>query len=193
MLANTLILAVLLAGAPAQPVSYRIELKSGAYLIASDRPRDNGSLLLFHLAPAGPLTSLKKSEVARVLPVSTKTDPTVLLTLKPGGQVVLGPTGGSGAGATEGTAAPAAQSRAVLGGGPLGLGERKDGTALLNPNRAYRPEWDSTQVPGLNMPLPNSPNDYVEGLTIAYPPAPAVQSAPGQPPMMPPSTGDVPR
>ena len=192
MVGNTLILALLLAGAPAAPVSYRVELKSGAFLIAADQPRDNGSLLLFHLTPRGPLTSLKKSEVARVVPVASKTDPTVLFTLKPGGQVVLGSTGGSG-GSASGAAAPAAQTKGVVGGGPLRPGERKDGTALLNPNREYRPEWDSTQVPGVNMPLPNSPNDYKEGRTIAYPPASAVQSAPGQPPMIPPSSGDVPR
>ena len=191
---NTLILALLLAGAPVtEPVSYRVELKSGAFLIAADQPRDSGSLLLFHMAPRGPLTSLKKSEVARVVPVPTKTDPTVLFTLKPGGQLVLGSTGGSGGGSASGAPAPAAQTKALVGGGPLRAGERKDGTALLNPNREYRPEWDSTQVPGANMPLPNSPNDYMEGRTIAYPPASAVQSAPGQPPMMPPSTGDVPR
>jgi hypothetical protein len=188
MVGNTLILALLLAGTPAARVSYRVELKSGAFLIAADEPRDNGSLLLFHLAPRGPLTSLKKSEVARVVPVPTKTDPTVLLTLRPGGQVVLGATGGAGGGAR-----PAETG----GGGPgrtaLRPGERQDGSALFNPDRAYRPEWDSRRVPGLNLPYPASPNDYREGLTLAYPPASAIQTAPGQPPMMPPSSGEPPK
>jgi hypothetical protein len=35
------------------------------------------------------------------------------------------------------------------------------------------------------MGYPNSPNDYVEGKTLAYPPAPAVQAAPGDVPKAP--------
>ena len=63
----------------------------------------------------------------------------------------------------------------------------------MNPNRPYRPEWDSKQVPGLNLANPASPNDYVEGKTLAYPPASAVQEAPGDPPKMPPSSGEPPK
>jgi hypothetical protein len=72
-------------------------------------------------------------------------------------------------------------------------GERKDGTALLNPDRPYRPDWDSKQVPGLNLPYPASPNDYREGRTFAYPPARAIQEAPGEPPKAPPASGEPPK
>ncbi|MGH3087287.1 MAG: hypothetical protein ACRDSJ_08215, partial [Rubrobacteraceae bacterium] len=68
-----------------------------------------------------------------------------------------------------------------------------DGTALFNPNREYRPDWDSKQVPGLSIPYPAALGDYKEGLTLAYPPASATQSAPGQPPMMAPSGGEPPK
>ena len=34
----------------------------------------------------------------------------------------------------------------------------------------------------MNLPYPASPNDYREGRTFAYPAAPAVQTAPGEPP-----------
>jgi len=48
-------------------------------------------------------------------------------------------------------------------------------------------------VPGLNIPYPASPNDLREGKTLAYPPASAVQEAPGEPPKMPPSSGEPPK
>jgi hypothetical protein len=72
-------------------------------------------------------------------------------------------------------------------------GEGPDGKALLNPNRDYRPGWDSTLIPGYSMPYSNSPNDYVEGRTIAYPPGEGRQSNPGAPPTMTTVGGDVPR
>jgi hypothetical protein len=72
-------------------------------------------------------------------------------------------------------------------------GEGPGGTALLNPNRAYRSGWDSTLVPGYSMPYSNSRNDYAEGRTIAYPPGEGRQRAPGAPPMMTNDGGDVPR
>lgn len=75
----------------------------------------------------------------------------------------------------------------------LSPGEGPGGTALLNPNRAYRPGWDSTLVPGYSMPYSNSRNDYAEGRTIAYPPGEGRQLAPGAPPMMTNDGGDVPR
>jgi hypothetical protein len=48
-------------------------------------------------------------------------------------------------------------------------------------------------VPGATMGYPNSPNDYKEGLTLAHPAAAATQSAPGEPPMMKPSSGEPPK
>lgn len=174
----------------AQTLVYRIDLKGGGALWASQPPRENGGVLVFIPYPRGPLTSIRRSEILRVLGVPV---PPVrsAAALRPGDQRVLGATGASGA-----AAAPASAGRNAAPGNPTGLGrpgERDDGTALFNPDRAYRPEWDSRQVPGLNLGLPNSPDDYREGLTLAFPPANAVQSAPGEPPMMPPSTGEVPR
>ena len=75
------------------------------------------------------------------------------------------------------------------GSAPLRPGEGKGSTALFNPDRTYRPDWDGKLVPGATMGLPNSPNDYKEGVTLAHPAAGATQSAPGEPPMMKPSSG----
>ena len=86
-----------------------------------------------------------------------------------------------------------AQRAAVPGSAPLRPGEAKGGTALFNPDRAYRPDWDGKLVPGSTMGLPNSANDYREGATLAHPAAGASQSAPGEPPMMKPSSGEPPK
>ena len=167
---------------------YRVELRGGSAVLAVDRPRESGATFLFRLHPNGQLTSVRKSEVVRVTLVPARGSTAAASGLRPGDQVVLGATGGVSAGPAAGAAA--AVRPAGEGSKP---GERRDGTALFNPDRTYRPEWDSRQVPGLNMAYPASPNDYREGYTLAYPPASAVQSAPGQPPMMPPASGEVPR
>jgi hypothetical protein len=73
------------------------------------------------------------------------------------------------------------------------LGETKDGKALFNPDRAYRPDWDSKQVPGLNLGYPASPNDYREGRTLAFPSASSVQTAPGDLPRARVETGEPPK
>lgn len=158
---------------------YKIELRSKAVIWAQDQPKPSGILLIFHRYPDGLFMSLKSADVARVVKSGPKPEKVAGKALKPGQQVVLGQMGSYPAAPAPGVAgAPAA-------GGPPDPGERKDGTALLNPARAYRPEWDGRQVPGLNVPMPASPGDYAEGKSYAYPPASAVQSAPGQPPMMP--------
>ena len=63
-------------------------------------------------------------------------------------------------------------------------GEGPGGKALFNPNREYRPGWDSTLVPGYSMPYGNSRGDYREGRTLAYPPGNGQQQTPGAPPTM---------
>jgi hypothetical protein len=157
---------------------YRIELAGNQSLWSEDQPRVAGAQLLFHRYPGGMLVSVKRADVRRVTfssrPVAGG------IGLRPGNVIELGRTG-SGSTGSPGGAAP--------GGSELPPGERKDGTALLNPDRPYKPEWDSKQVPGLNIPNPNSPNDYREGKTIAYPPGAAVQEAPGEPPKAPPTSG----
>ena len=183
----------LLGLAPATPpraaTVYRIEMAGGQSALAQDAPRDTGTALLFHRYPDGLLVSVKKSEVKRLsmapAPAEAPRGP------RPVRDVIVlgGPTGpGSGpAAAGSGAAAPASAEAGQL------PGQRKDGSALLNPDRKYKPEWDSRQVPGSTLGYPNSQNDYREGKTFAYPPAPATQPAPGDVPTMPAGSGELPR
>ena len=161
----------------------RIELAGNQSIWSEDQPRDAGGRLLFHRYPGGMLVSVKKSDVRRVVvssrPIADGRG------LRPGNVIELGRTG-SGSAASPGGAA-------MEGAGELPPGENKNGTALLNPDRPYKPEWDSKQVPGLNLPYPASPNDYREGKTIAYPPGAAVQAAPGEPPKAPATSGETPK
>jgi hypothetical protein len=171
-------LAPLAAGAPltplaagaAEPMVYRIELAGGQQILARTSPVPHGTRLVFSRYPDGALMSLKRSDVQRLVTVAPAKTADVRKS-RPGELIILGPTGGSGAGSTPPEAASA-----------LGPGEAPDGKALLNPSRDYRPGWDSKQVPGQTLPYPASPNDYREGRSLAYPPGTAVQTAPGQPP-----------
>ena len=108
--------------------------------------------------------------------------------LQPGELVDLGLTYGTGAFRSP-IPQPAPRAAAPV----LRPGEGPGGKALFNPNRAYRPGWDSTLIPGYSMPYSNSPNDYREGRTLAYPPGEGVQTTPGGPPMMSSVGGDVPK
>jgi len=189
MLWNNALLAAVIsihAATPAAPGPqvYRIELAGNQTVWSEDLPRDSGSLVLFHRYPGGLLVCIKKADVRRVTPAPRIAgNPKSLQT---GRDIVVGPLGGRTApGVTGAKGSPEVRS--------LAPGERKDGTALLNPDRPYKPEWDSSQVPGLNIPYPNSPNDLREGKTFAYPLASAVQEAPGEPPKMPPSSGEPPK
>ena len=161
------------AGASSRPAPaatlllFRIET-AGGVLWAADHPLQRGDQVFFHQHPDGALVSLRRSEVRRV---------SAERVAKTGGYVDVGITGGGGRSDT-----------AVAGGKAspdVPPGARSDGTALFNPGRTYRPEIDSKQVPGLNLGYPNSPNDYREGRTLAFPAPSAVQAAPGEPPKMP--------
>jgi hypothetical protein len=196
VLGSNILLAALISLHAATPAPaagqtvYRIELSGNQTIWSEDQPRDSGALLLFHRYPGGLLVSVKKADVRRVT-LSSRT--TVAgRGLRPGNVIELGRTG-SGSTATPGGAEAATPGGTAADGTPLPLGERKDGTALLNPDRPYRPDWDTKQVPGLNLAYPASPNDYREGKTMAYPPAAAVQEAPGEPPKMPPNSGEPPK
>lgn len=68
---------------------YRIELEDNVVLIARTRPAPQGSRLVFTRYPDGALLSLKRSSVRRVDPVSNAE----ASNYKPGGIIVLGPTG----------------------------------------------------------------------------------------------------
>jgi hypothetical protein len=186
MVGSSLLLVAVISLHGATPASaagqtvYKIEMAGNQTVWSEDQPRDAGAQLLFHRYPGGMLVSVKKADVKRIV-VSRRSSETVR-GLKPGTAIDLGPTGSgtaTGSAAADATAPP--------------LGARKDGTALLNPDRPYRPDWDTKQVPGLNLPYPASPNDYREGRTMAYPPGSAVQEAPGEPPKMPPSSGEPPK
>ena len=155
---------------------YRIETERTGPIYAADHPMQAGDLVSFHEYPSGTLVSMRRSEIRRVV---VERLPEASRGPKPGEVVDIGLAGPGSASRTTASGGGAAGSKAP------GLGERKDGTALLNPDRAYRPDIDSKQVPGLNMGLPNSANDYREGRTIGYPAAPAVQALPGDPPKMP--------
>jgi hypothetical protein len=195
-----LIAAVLFSGAvaasapaPTPPTLYRLELSGGGSLWAKDAPMQSGGLVTFHRYPDGVLVSIRRSDLLRV--AVTKPEPTVVRALSAGAAVDIGITGGgSAAGGRAGTPARAGVARS--GGSPKtnpALGETKEGKALFNPDRDYKPEWDSRQVPGLNLANPNSPNDYTEGRTLAYPPAPVTQSAPGDVPRAKVETGEPPK
>lgn len=156
---------------------YRIETARQGVLYAADHPMQSGDLVSFHEHPTGTLVSLRRSEIQRVVVEHVTRN---ARGPRPGDAIDIGVTGG-GALSRPSAVGGAAGSA----GAALKLGSNKDGTALLNPDRKYQGDIDSKQVPGLNMGLPNSPNDYREGRTLGYPAAPATQSAPGDPPKMP--------
>jgi hypothetical protein len=164
------------AAAAAAPHVYRIETAGQGALWSSDRPIQRGDLVLFHVYPAGTLMSVRRQDVRRVV-------------ADPGDHLRRGldyvDVGITGPGSARRDLSTPAPGKGPGRGEPLGPGSRKDGTALLNPDRKYQPDLDSKQVPGLNLAYPASPNDYREGRTFGYPAAPAVQSAPGEPPKMP--------
>jgi len=178
------VISVLAAPSPAPNATvtlYKVELANGESVWARDMPRDNGASVLFHRQPGGLLVSLKKADVKRV--TASRFAPEVARGPRPGATLILlGPTG-----------AGWATGKTDTGAGPTLPGENKDGTALLNPDRQFRPEWDTKQVPGMNLPYPNAPNDYREGKTFSYPPASAVQETPGDVPKMPQGNGELPR
>ncbi len=187
VLAGALSAAQPAAAKPAAPEAtqvYRLDIAGHGTLWARDHPMQSGSMIVFHRFPDGVLVSIRRTDVTRI--VAARYQASASGAIRPGGVIDLGITGGGGA-------APAAAAAAE--GGPTapalpGLGERSDGTALFNPNRAYRPDWDSKQVPGLNLGNPAAPNDYQEGKTLAYPSASSTQVAPGDLPRAAVETGD---
>ncbi len=182
-------LALLLAGAASAaaahttgPVLYRVDLAGGPSSWAIGKPQPNGALLLFRHYPDRALMSVRRKDVKQVVRGAPRTEGKQL---QPGEAIEVGATGGSPAGSTAAAGAAAGVTTAPISNRKPYLGERPDGAALLDPNRPYNPAWDATRVPGLSLAYPNSPNDYVEGKTIAFPPAQAVQGAPGDVPKMP--------
>lgn len=186
-----LVAAVLAAGAVAasggQARVYRIELVGGGTIWSDDPPMQSGEQILFHGHPAGSLKSLRRADVKRIVAASSAAP--VEAAMKPGESVDIGVTGAGTRGRFVGVAGKPGSS----GNASLRPGEARGGTALFNPDRTYRPDWDGKLVPGATMGLPNSPNDYREGATLAHPAASATQSAPGEPPMMKPSSGEPPK
>src|SRR5512141_2925736 len=121
----------------AAPVVYRIDLVGSAVVWSADRPQPAGALLVFHRHPDGLLMSVRASDVLRLSVPKRRPVAATAKKLAPGEQVDIGPTGSGSRGASEAVGKPHA------GKAPPGPGERKDGTALFNPDRPYRPDWDS--------------------------------------------------
>jgi hypothetical protein len=169
-------LAAVAAIGAAQSRVYRIELASGGMLWADEQPLISGDQLVFRPHQSSSMQSLRRTDVKRIVAVATA--PTAPA-MKPGQAIDIGVTGPGARGGRSGAAAPAAASTA------LRPGEGKGGSALFNPDRTYRPDWDGKMVPGSTMGFPNSPNDYKEGVTIARPSAGAVQTSPGDVPRAP--------
>ena len=184
MIRRAFVLAALFASAAAaasgQTRVYRIDLAGGGILWSDDPPLQSAGQILFHGHPAGSLKSLRRADVKRIVAVKTVTPASIAP--RPGEAVDIGVTG-AGARSSPGLRVPGA--RAPGSNTPLRPGEGTGGSALFNPDRAYKPDWDAKLVPGATIPLPNSPNDYREGATLAHPPAPAKQSAPGDVPRAP--------
>jgi hypothetical protein len=182
MASRILLVALALSVSPPRATAgvamiYRVELANGPALLARTSPVPHGNRLVFTRHPDGALVSVKRSDVRRVVsvPLATTAAPAAVRTFRPGTLIMLGPTG-EGAG---GTTSAASAAKVAASTAP---GQAPDGSALLNPARDYRAGWDSSQVPGQNLAYPASPGDYREGMTFAFPPGTAVQTAPGQPP-----------
>jgi len=169
LLPAALAAAALLGAAAAHAADkayYRIETSPSGSMIATDIPVLKGTTYFFHSYPAGTLVSLRRSDVRKI----TQVDSAAAAATNPADRIVpignLAMQGGSAqAGATN-----ANSVRGKAASGPK-LGEGFYGNV----------------VPGVTEGNPNSPNDYQVGRTFAAPPGNAVQSAPGEPPMMAPS------
>ncbi|HEY7370243.1 MAG TPA: hypothetical protein VIA29_10180 [Thermoanaerobaculia bacterium] len=175
--------------APAKGTLYRIDIKGAQSVWAAERPTIKGTLIVFPRHPDKALMSLASSSVARIVPVAPAAASTA--GLKPGATKDIGLAAGTPRGAAASNVAEAAAAGPTKG--PVGPGSTPEGMAAMDPSRPYNPTFDGTQVPGQSVGQPNSRNDNQVGATWAYGPANATQSGPGQPPMMPPSSGDVPR
>jgi hypothetical protein len=159
------LMALLMAAAAAsaaERVYYRVEMSPSGSMVASDLPVLKGNTYLFHGYPSGTLVSLRRSDVRRIVQISaaaaTATNPADRV-VSIGNLAMQG--GSSQAGATNASAVRKTQ------GPEIGKG------------------FYGNVVPGVTEGLPNSLNDYRVGRTYAAPPGNAVQSAPGEPPMMP--------
>jgi hypothetical protein len=170
------------------PRHRRLRLRGDLYRLSfpaariRSRHADARALVAFFIASDGALVSIRRSDIVHV--AITKPESRAVRGLAAGAAVDIGVTGSGGGPASAAGKAGAGGTRRTAAAGAKATGnpapgETKDGTALFNPDRAYKPEWDSRQVPGLNIGNPNSPNDYKEGRTLAYPSAPVTQAAPG--------------
>ncbi len=184
MIRRALLLAFLsvawAAAAFGQTRVYRIDLVSGGVLWSDDQPMQSGEQILFHGRPAGSLKSLRRADIKRIVVLTTAMP--APNAIRPGESVDVGMTAG-GARGRAGTGGTPGRSAGAQAG--LRPGEGKGGTALFNPERPYRPDWDGKLVPGATLGLPNSANDYREGSTLAHPAATARQAAPGEVPRAP--------
>jgi opacity protein-like surface antigen len=159
--------AFLLAAAAASAADrayYRVETSPSGSMIASDLPVLKGNTYLFHGYPSGTLVSLRRSDVRRIVQIPAA----AAAQTNPADRVVsIGNLAMQGGSAQAGATNASATRKAA--GPEIGKG------------------FYGNVVPGVTEGMPNSPNDYQVGRTFAAPPGNAVQSAPGEPPMMAPS------
>jgi hypothetical protein len=122
-LSLVLLLAAALAGA-ATRARYRIQLRDGSQVLATDLPVQRGTVVTFHKAPGGLLTGLPAEEIVAIQAGSSKISSrleaadavvrgrmtaieTLARPLQPGDVVVLGPTGEGSVPTGYGAAQPA--------------------------------------------------------------------------------------
>jgi len=157
------LLAAAAAASAAERAYYRIEMTPAGQMIASDLPVLKGNTYLFHGYPSGTLVSLRRADVRKITQIS----------------------------ASAATATNPADRIVSIGNLAMQGGTTQAGTTNANTvgRKASGPELGKwvygNVVPGISEGMPNSPNDYQVGRTFAAPPGNAVQSAPGEPPMMP--------
>ncbi len=169
-------------------------------ILTLDAPRAEGSRVVFHRYPDRLFMSARTADVVLVETfkaqsaapspnegAETRMSESVVVSapgpsLRPGEVVDIGLTGDGSDLLRERASALAAKAAAAEPVRRPGEGAR--GKALFNPNRDYRPEWDSKLVPGYSMPYANSPNDLLEGKTLSYPPGSGRQLSLGAPPTL---------
>jgi hypothetical protein len=166
LIAVAALLAAAAAASAADKAYYRVEMAPSGSMVATDIPVLKGTTYFFHVYPAGTLVSLRRTDVKKITQITadaaTATNPADRIV--PIGNLAM--QGGSAqAGATNANAV--ARAKAASTGAKIGEG------------------FYGNVVPGVTEGNPNSANDYQVGRTFAAPPGNAVQSAPGEPPMMP--------
>lgn len=164
LIGATALLMAAAAASAADRAYYRIETAPSGSMVATDIPVLKGNTYFFHAYPAGTLVSLRRTDVRRITQITA----TAATAVNPADRVVsIGNLAMQGGSTQAGPTNASARGKAGAAGSKIGEG------------------FYGNVVPGVTEGMPNSANDYQVGRTFAAPPGNAVQSAPGEPPMMP--------